>query len=66
MVPGLVRNPDGGVTLHVQHARPAPELVPNWLPVPDTPFGLTFRTYLPGPEIREGRWQAPPVLRSGP
>jgi len=31
--------------------------------VPATPFGLTFRTYLPGDAVRGGRWTAPPVER---
>jgi hypothetical protein len=50
------------VTIHVQHDRPEDTLLPNWLPVPATPFGLTFRTYLPGASIRNGSWRAPPVV----
>ncbi len=65
MVPDLVRNEDGSVTIHVQHDRPDEALVPNWLPVPKTPFGLTFRTYQPGEAIRSGKWHAPPVRRTG-
>ena len=38
----------------MQHDAPTPELEPNWLPCPAGPFGLTFRTYLPGPAIRDG------------
>jgi hypothetical protein len=63
MLPDLHRDPDGGYTLYVQHDRPVGEAARNWLPVPATPFGLTFRTYLPGPAIREGRWSAPAVVR---
>lgn len=66
MVPNFVRNADGSITIYVQHDRPDVALVPNWLPVPDTPFGLTFRTYQPGAAIRDGSWQAPPVLRVTP
>ncbi len=36
-------------------------LLSNWLPCPDGPFNLAFRTYLPRAEIRDGRWTAPPV-----
>jgi hypothetical protein len=57
----LVRDADGGVTIHVQHEAPAPARLPNWLPCPTGPFGLTFRTYLPRLEIRSGEWTAPPV-----
>lgn len=63
MVPDLEANADGSVTIYVQHEKP-PASVANWLPVPDTPFGLTFRTYLPGPAIRDGSWRAPPVVQT--
>lgn len=62
MVPGLGSNADGSVTIHVQHDQPGEAMLPNWLPVPATPFGLTFRTYLPGGAIRNGSWRAPPVV----
>ena len=54
-------DPDGGVTIDLQHEPPAPERIANWLPCPSGPFGLTFRTYLPGEAIRSGAWSAPPV-----
>lgn len=57
----LQRDADGGLTLHLQHTRPNGAAAQNWLPVPDGPFVLTFRTYLPRADIREGRWRAPPV-----
>jgi len=63
MLPDLKKDADGGFTLYVQHASPGPDLEANWLPVPATPFGLTFRTYLPGDAVRGGRWTAPPVER---
>lgn len=58
---GMVRDGDGSLTLRVQHARPPEEQVANWLPCPSGRFGLTFRTYLPGPALRDGSWTAPPV-----
>lgn len=61
MLPTLQRDADGGVTLHVQHTSPGADRESNWLPCPATPFGLTFRTYLPQEPIRSGRWTAPPV-----
>ncbi len=63
MLPEMVRDADGGVTVLIQHERPDPHRAPNWLPAPAGPFSLAFRTYLPGPEIRDGRWTAPPVRR---
>lgn len=62
-VPGMVRDTDGSLTIYIQQPDVQPELEPNWLPCPKGPFGITFRTYLPGPEIREGSWTAPPVHR---
>lgn len=63
-LPTLHRDPDDGFTLHVGHRSPGAHLEPNWLPCPDGPFALTFRTYLPGAAIRDGSWTAPPVYRA--
>jgi hypothetical protein len=60
-VPRLVPDADGGHTILVRHTSPGAGREANWLPCPAGPFGLTFRTYLPGPAIRAGRWTAPPV-----
>lgn len=62
----MVRDPDGGLTILVQHQPPADGLLPNWLPAPAGDFSLAFRTYLPGPAIRSGAWTAPPVQRTDP
>jgi hypothetical protein len=56
-----MKRDDGALTIRVQHHRPIEDEVANWLPCPAGPFGLTFRTYLPGPAIRSGTWTAPPV-----
>jgi len=61
MLPALGRDPDGGITLHVQHDSPGAGRESNWLPCPATPFVLTLRTYLPREPIRNGQWIAPPV-----
>jgi hypothetical protein len=61
MLPKLARDPDGGITLLVQHDSPDGASENNWLPVPLGEFVLTFRTYEPGSAIRDGRWSAPPV-----
>ena len=58
----MARDADGSVTLEVRHDRPAEARVPNWLPCPRGGFGLTFRTYVPRHEIRDGSWRAPPVV----
>jgi hypothetical protein len=38
MLPGLKRNPDGGVTLYVQNKSPGPDRESNWLPAPAGPI----------------------------
>jgi len=35
----------------------------NWLPVPDGPFVLMLRLYLPGPPVLDGSYEYPPVER---
>ncbi len=57
----MSRDADGGTTIHLAHRLDDQQLVPNWLPCPDGPFNLAFRTYLPRAEIRDGQWTAPPV-----
>ena len=61
MVPDLVRDPDGGVTIYVQHESPGADREPNWLPAPDGPFIVVLRLYLPKPAALEGDWQPPPL-----
>lgn len=63
MIPNLKKDADGSYTLYIQHDSPGKDRESNWLPVPNTPFTLTFRTYLPGQAVRDGTWRAPPVIR---
>jgi hypothetical protein len=63
MLPTLKKDADGSITLYVQHTSPGAKWESNWLPVPEGPFGLTFRTYQPQDPIRTGQWTAPPVIR---
>jgi hypothetical protein len=60
-IPAMARDADGSLTILIQHEQPSPGQISNWLPCPAGPFRLTFRTYLPGPTIRDGSWTAPPV-----
>lgn len=63
MLKDLERDPDGGVTLQIQHDSPGPEAESNWLPAPDGRFFLVLRLYRPRPEACDGRWSAPPLTR---
>lgn len=62
MLPDFKKNSDGGFTIYVQHESPGKNREANWLPVPEEPFTLTFRTYMPAESVRQGQWKAPPVL----
>ena len=55
MLPQFIEDPDGGVTFYIQHSSPGWDKEKNWLPVPNGPFILTFRTYLPKESIRNGQ-----------
>ncbi|MCD9086991.1 DUF1254 domain-containing protein [Stenotrophomonas sp. SY1] len=63
----LVRNADGGLTLHVQPDPPTdPALHGNWLPSPKgAAFSLYVRTYWPDAAILEGNW-SPPAVETTP
>ncbi|WP_405017999.1 DUF1254 domain-containing protein [Kitasatospora sp. NBC_00070] len=65
--PGLVYDPDGGLTLHVRHKRPAnAEHSANWLPAPDGPFTVVIRLYGPDQAVLEGSWTIPPLTPRAP
>jgi hypothetical protein len=61
---GLVRDADGGLTLHLQHASPGAAREANWLPAPAGRFYLCLRAYQPRPELLDGRWRAPDIVRA--
>lgn len=60
----LTYNPDGSLTIYIQHDNPGPDKQPNWLPSPPSgTLGVTLRLYAPRPEIINGRWNPPPIRR---
>jgi hypothetical protein len=64
MLPGLKRDPDGGITIFVQHENPGADKAANWLPTPDGPFFAIMRLYWPKQAALDGEWKAPPLMRS--
>jgi hypothetical protein len=62
MLPNLIKDSDGGLTLHIQHETPEPDKEANWLPAPSGPFFMAMRLYWPKPEALEGRWKAPALV----
>jgi hypothetical protein len=65
MLPDLVRNPDGSVTLYLQNSPPESGKQPNWLPAPPGPFIVFMRLYWPKPEALDGTWEPPKLVKAG-
>jgi hypothetical protein len=63
MLPELDKDPDGGVTLHLQHESPGADKEANWLPAPEGPFMTALRLYWPKDEAISGTWREPPLQR---
>jgi hypothetical protein len=64
MLPNLIKDPDGGITIHVQNQSPGADKEANWLPAPDGPFQLILRLYWPKEEALNGTWKAPQAVKS--
>jgi hypothetical protein len=65
MLPNLKFDRDGGLTIHIRADSPGKENEANWLPAPRAPFMLAMRYYLPRPELINGTWKSPAVVRVG-
>lgn len=63
MLPTLVKDPDGGITLNLQNQTPGPVRTANWLPTPTGPFVIVLRLYWPKPEALDGTWKAPKPVK---
>jgi hypothetical protein len=69
MLPSMVRDADGSITLHIQKDSPGKGKEPNWLPAPEGPIYLVMRLYWPQetpPSILppgEGTWQPPGLVQ---
>ncbi|GAA2352423.1 DUF1254 domain-containing protein [Dactylosporangium salmoneum] len=59
---GLRADPDGAVTILVQHEEPAPEARSNWLPSPPGEFHPVLRIYEPADELLRGEYTLPPLV----
>jgi hypothetical protein len=63
MLPNLIKDPDGGLTIYLSNQAPGPEREVNWLPPPAEPFTMFIRLYLPKPEAIDGTWKAPTPVK---
>jgi len=64
MLPQFRRDPDGSVTVLIQHDSPGKDLEPNWLPAPDGPFFLVLRLYWPKDDVLNGSRTPPALVRA--
>ena len=62
MLPDLVTNPDGSLTIYVQNSPPESAKTSNWLPAPPGPFTVFMRLYCPRAEALDGTWQPPKLV----
>ena len=60
---GMKRDADGGLTIYLQHARPAAGRVANWLPAPASLFTVALRLYNPAERALNGAWKPPGISR---
>jgi len=63
MLPQIVKDADGGLTLYVQNESPGKDKEPNWLPAPKGPFVGFMRLYWPKQAAIDGTWKAPPMTK---
>jgi hypothetical protein len=69
MLPGMKKNDDGSITLHIQKNSPGTDKESNWLPAPDGPVYLVMRLYWPSTEAPsilppgEGAWLPPGIVK---
>ena len=68
MLPGMKKNADGSLTIHIQKDSPGKDKEANWLPAPNDSIYLVMRLYWPktqAPSILppgEGSWNPPSVM----
>ncbi|MGY0572598.1 DUF1254 domain-containing protein [Bradyrhizobium sp. RDM12] len=67
MLPGMKKNADGSLTLHLQKESPGADKESNWLPAPNGEIYLVMRLYWPKTEAPSilppgsGTWQPPGI-----
>ncbi len=63
--PGLTRDPDGGLTIHLQPDSPGPGRKPNWLPTSgQDPWFVILRMYRPHRSVIQASWECPGITPS--
>ena len=60
---GLAQNPDGSLTIYLQHSKPQEDQLSNWLPAPAGSFNLTMRYYTPLAPVLDKTYRLPAVRK---
>jgi hypothetical protein len=63
MLGDFILDPDGGLTLLIQHASSGTDLEANWLPTPEGWFLTVIRLYWPQEAAFDGSWNPPAIVR---
>ena len=61
---GLTPNPDGSLTIYLQHTKPEGDRASNWLPAPAGTFNLTMRYYTPLAPVLTRDYKLPAVRKA--
>ena len=62
MAEKLEPNPDGSLTINIQHESPGKAKETNWLPAPKEGFFLMMRMYQPEEKMYRGAYVLPPLV----
>lgn len=63
--PGLIRDPDGGVTIYLQPKTPGDGRAPNWLPTSAAhPWFVILRMYRPRKSVIDATWKCPGIIKT--
>jgi hypothetical protein len=65
MLPDLLTDADGSVSIYLSATQPEGDKAKNWLPAPKGPFMVVQRIYLPEPAVLDGSWKQPEVQVEG-
>lgn len=63
--PGLQKNPDGSLTIHLAAEQPQGVPEANWLPTPRGPFNIMLRVYGPEGSVADNTY-VPPAVAMAP
>jgi hypothetical protein len=64
MLNSLKYGKDGSLTIYISNKNPGSDKVSNWLPSPSGPFYAMMRIYIPRPEVFDGRWTRPEIVKT--